>query len=42
MRNFGRYEDEFARDGERWLFASRRVVSELPIELVDLSFAFAP
>jgi ketosteroid isomerase-like protein len=41
LRNFGRYEDEFVRaNGGGWLFRSRRVVAELPLELVDLPFGF--
>jgi hypothetical protein len=40
LRNFGRYEDEFVRAGGGWLIRSRRVVAELPLELVDLPFSF--
>jgi 3-phenylpropionate/cinnamic acid dioxygenase small subunit len=41
LRNFGRYDDEFVREGETWKIASRTVVSELASELVDAAFAFA-
>jgi 3-phenylpropionate/cinnamic acid dioxygenase small subunit len=40
MRNFGRYDDEFVREGSSWKFASRTVVSELDPGLVDAPFAF--
>ena len=42
MRNFGRYEDTFALHAGAWRIASRDVVSDLPVELVDAPFAFAP
>lgn len=42
VRNFGRYEDEFAPVDGEWLIASRRVVAELPLPLVDAPFAFGP
>jgi 3-phenylpropionate/cinnamic acid dioxygenase small subunit len=42
LRNFGRYDDEFVREGGTWKFASRSVVSELAADLVDAPFAFAP
>lgn len=41
IRNFGRYEDTFARHGDGWRIATRDVVSELPADLVDAPFAFA-
>ena len=41
IRNFGRYEDTFARHGDGWRIATRDVVSELPVDLVDAPFAFA-
>lgn len=41
IRNFGRYEDTFARHEGEWRIASRDVVSDLPVELVDAPFAFA-
>jgi 3-phenylpropionate/cinnamic acid dioxygenase small subunit len=40
LRNFGRYEDEFVRSGGAWRISSRRVVAELPLELVDAPFQF--
>lgn len=40
MQNFGRYEDVFVPADGGWLFRSRRVVSELPLELVGAAFAF--
>jgi 3-phenylpropionate/cinnamic acid dioxygenase small subunit len=41
IRNFGRYEDEFAREDGRWRISVRGVVGELPLPLVDAPFAFA-
>ena len=41
LRNFGRYEDVYARAGDGWRIASRDVVGELPIDLVDAPFSFA-
>jgi 3-phenylpropionate/cinnamic acid dioxygenase small subunit len=41
LRNIGRYEDELAREDGAWKIASRRVVSDLPAELVDAAFSFA-
>ena len=41
LRNFGRYEDRFARHGGAWRFAVRDIVTELDAELVDAPFAFA-
>jgi 3-phenylpropionate/cinnamic acid dioxygenase small subunit len=41
LRNFGRYDDEFVREGGTWKIASRAVVSELAADLVDAPFAFA-
>jgi 3-phenylpropionate/cinnamic acid dioxygenase small subunit len=40
LRNFGRYDDEFVREGGAWKIASRTVVSELAADLVDAPFAF--
>jgi ketosteroid isomerase-like protein len=40
MRNFGRYEDTFARHDGGWRIANRDIVAELPIDLVDAPFAF--
>lgn len=39
LRNFGRYEDRFARHGQSWRIADRLVVPELDTELVDAPFA---
>jgi 3-phenylpropionate/cinnamic acid dioxygenase small subunit len=41
IRNFGRYDDEFVKEGDTWKIARRSVVSELAAELVDAPFAFA-
>jgi 3-phenylpropionate/cinnamic acid dioxygenase small subunit len=41
LRNIGRYEDELAREEGAWKIARRRVVSDLPAELVDAAFTFA-
>jgi 3-phenylpropionate/cinnamic acid dioxygenase small subunit len=41
LRNFGRYDDEFVREGGTWKIASRSVVSELAADLVDAPFSFA-
>ena len=40
LRNFGRYEDEFVREGETWKIANRVVVTELAPDLIDAPFAF--
>jgi len=40
MRNFGRYDDVFVRVDGGWRIASRDVVAELPVDLVDAPFAF--
>jgi 3-phenylpropionate/cinnamic acid dioxygenase small subunit len=41
LRNVGRYEDQLAREGGAWKFATRRVITELAAGLVDAPFAFA-
>jgi 3-phenylpropionate/cinnamic acid dioxygenase small subunit len=41
MRNFGRYDDVLRRHEGAWRIADRDIVAELPVELVDMPFAFA-
>lgn len=40
VRNSGRYDDTFVREGGEWRIARRDVVSELPVDLVDAAFVF--
>jgi 3-phenylpropionate/cinnamic acid dioxygenase small subunit len=40
LLNVGRYEDEFTKTADGWRFASRRVVGELALELVDAPITF--
>jgi uncharacterized protein (TIGR02246 family) len=42
LRNFGRYEDRYERVDGGWRIASRDIVGELPLDLVDAPFAFGP
>ncbi|MCW3004550.1 MAG: nuclear transport factor 2 family protein [Conexibacter sp.] len=41
LRNFGRYDDAFRVEDGVWKIADRQIVAELPVDLVDLPFAFA-